>query len=186
MYAIGALVSAVSPNLVVLILGNSILEGVGTALLIPPVYKVSRRSCLRRSARVPAHSGLISALGGIGAAAGPRSASSPKRSAGGRVRLPSPGRRGDRLPEPADQRSATSRPDASFDVRGAILSATAWSFFVMGILAADDNGWLMISLIVAGTLVLVWFFLSVRAKERAGEEPLPSTSLFRNRTSNLA
>src|SRR3954463_6985904 len=37
-YGIGALISAVSPGLGVLILGNSILEGVGTALLIPPVY----------------------------------------------------------------------------------------------------------------------------------------------------
>jgi Na+/melibiose symporter-like transporter len=55
----------------------------------------------------------------------------------------------------------------------------------MGILAADNNGWLMVALLVAGGLVLLWFFLSVRAKERAGEEPLLSTSLFRNRTSNL-
>src|SRR4051812_9819940 len=38
LYGIGALVSAVSPNLGVLILGNSVFEGVGTALLIPPVY----------------------------------------------------------------------------------------------------------------------------------------------------
>ena len=37
-YAVGALLSAVSPGLGVLILGNSIFEGVGTALLIPPVY----------------------------------------------------------------------------------------------------------------------------------------------------
>ena len=37
-YGIGALLSAVAPNLGVLIIGNSILEGVGTALLIPPVY----------------------------------------------------------------------------------------------------------------------------------------------------
>src|SRR3954463_10984047 len=37
-YGIGALLSAVSPGLGVLILGNSIFEGVGTALLIPPVY----------------------------------------------------------------------------------------------------------------------------------------------------
>src|SRR3954447_9465607 len=37
-YGIGALLSAVSPGLGILILGNSILEGVGTALLIPPVY----------------------------------------------------------------------------------------------------------------------------------------------------
>ena len=38
LYGVGALISAVSPTLGVLILGNSILEGVGTALLIPPVY----------------------------------------------------------------------------------------------------------------------------------------------------
>ena len=37
-YGVGALISAVSPGLGVLIFGNSILEGVGTALLIPPVY----------------------------------------------------------------------------------------------------------------------------------------------------
>src|ERR1044072_8797366 len=37
-YAVGALLSAAAPGLGVLILGNSILEGVGTALLIPPVY----------------------------------------------------------------------------------------------------------------------------------------------------
>ena len=55
----------------------------------------------------------------------------------------------------------------------------------MGILAADNNVWLMLGLIVAGALVLAWFFRSVRAKERAGKEPLLSTALFRNRTSNL-
>src|SRR6266511_5259502 len=38
LYGIGALVSAVSQGLGLLILGNSILEGVGTSLLIPPVY----------------------------------------------------------------------------------------------------------------------------------------------------
>ena len=56
---------------------------------------------------------------------------------------------------------------------------------VTGILAADNNLWLMLALIVAGALVLVWFFASVRGKERAGKEPLLSMSLFRNRISNL-
>src|SRR5882724_6052491 len=37
-YAVGALISALAPGLGVLILGNSILEGIGTAMLIPPVY----------------------------------------------------------------------------------------------------------------------------------------------------
>src|SRR3954469_16164350 len=37
-YGVGALLSAISPGIGVLLIGNSILEGVGTALLIPPVY----------------------------------------------------------------------------------------------------------------------------------------------------
>src|SRR5271169_5777105 len=42
-YPVGAVLSAIAPGLGVLILGNSILEGVGTALLIPP-FTSSRRS----------------------------------------------------------------------------------------------------------------------------------------------
>src|SRR5215470_9359799 len=38
LYGIGALLSAVAPGLGVLIIGYSIFQGVGTALLIPPVY----------------------------------------------------------------------------------------------------------------------------------------------------
>jgi predicted MFS family arabinose efflux permease len=56
---------------------------------------------------------------------------------------------------------------------------------VTGILAADNNVWLMTGLLVLGALILLWFFRSVRARERAGDEPLLSTGLFRNRTSNL-
>src|SRR2546423_11319803 len=37
-YGVGALISAAAPGLPTLIIGNSILEGIGTALLIPPVY----------------------------------------------------------------------------------------------------------------------------------------------------
>ena len=81
-------------------------------------------------------------------------------------------------PLPAD-------PTRHFDILGAVLSAVGLVLVVMGILAADDNLWLTLDLMVAGALVLVGFFLSVRAKERAGKEPLLSTALFRNRTSNL-
>src|SRR5690349_11127197 len=42
-YAVGALLSAAAPGLGVLILGNSIIEGIGTAMLIPPVY-IDRKS----------------------------------------------------------------------------------------------------------------------------------------------
>jgi MFS family permease len=38
LFGSGALLSALSPGLGVLLFGNSVLEGVGTCLLIPPVY----------------------------------------------------------------------------------------------------------------------------------------------------
>jgi MFS family permease len=69
-YAIGALLSAASPGLGVLILGNSILEGVGTALLIPPVYILVTLLYPDLTSRARAF-GIVMALGGVGAAAGP-------------------------------------------------------------------------------------------------------------------
>src|SRR6188472_3033768 len=68
-YGVGALISAVSPNLGVLILGNSILEGVGTALLIPPVYILTTLLFTDVTSRARAF-GLITGMGGVGAAAG--------------------------------------------------------------------------------------------------------------------
>src|SRR5215207_6181892 len=70
LYGAGALISAVSPTLGVLILGNSILEGVGTALLIPPVYILTTMLFHDTTSRARAF-GVISGMGGIGAAAGP-------------------------------------------------------------------------------------------------------------------
>ncbi len=54
----------------VLILGNSILEGVGTALLIPPVYILTTMLFHDLRSRAQAF-GIISGMGGIGAATGP-------------------------------------------------------------------------------------------------------------------
>jgi MFS family permease len=185
-YGIGAVLSAASPGLGLLIVGNSILEGVGTALLIPPVYILTTLLFTEIASRARAF-GAISALGGIGAAAGPL--------VGGIITSAISWRaafifqaliialivwlsRRVQDPLPAD-------PTQPFDTGGAILSAVGLVLIVMGILAADNNGWLMVALIVAGALVLAWFFRSVRAKERAGQEPLLPTALFRNYTSNL-
>src|SRR5881392_67533 len=69
-YGIGALMSAASPGLGVLILGNSIFEGVGTALLIPPVYILTTLLFTDTMSRAQAF-GVITGMGGVGAAAGP-------------------------------------------------------------------------------------------------------------------
>jgi MFS family permease len=185
-YGIGAVLSAAAPGLGVLIIGNSILEGVGTALLIPPVYILATLLFTGVTSRARAF-GAISAMGGIGAAAGPL--------IGGLITSAISWRAAfvfqaliiavivllsRRLEDPLPP-----DPARSFDTGGAILSAVGLILVVMGILAADTNLWLTLALIAAGALVLVWFFASVRAKERAGREPLLSTSLFRNRISNL-
>jgi MFS family permease len=185
-YGVGALLSAVSPGLGVLIIGNSILEGVGTALLIPPVYILTTLLFTEVTSRARAF-GVISALGGIGAAAGPLLGGLITSAISWRAAFVFQAliiavivllSRRIKDPLPPD-------PSRSFDTGGAILSAIGLVLVVMGILAADNSIWLTVILIVVGALVLVLFFRSVRAKERAGKEPLLSTSLFRNRTSNL-
>src|SRR4051794_22572461 len=65
-YGIGALLSAVSPGIGILILGNSIFEGIGTALLIPPVYILTTMLFTDVTSRARAF-GIISGMGGIGA-----------------------------------------------------------------------------------------------------------------------
>ena len=69
-YAVGAVLSAVAPGLGVLVLGNSLLEGVGTALLIPPVYILTTMLFHDLRSRAQAF-GIVSGMGGIGAATGP-------------------------------------------------------------------------------------------------------------------
>ena len=187
LYGIGALLSAVSPGLGVLILGNSVLEGVGTALLIPPVYILTTLRFSDLTSRARAF-GVISGLGGIGAAAGPLIGGliTTGDQLAGRVRLPGRGRRADRPAQPPDRatRCRPTRPARSTRF-GAVLSAVGMFFVVFGILQADNNLALMAVLLVAGAAFLVWFFLYIRARERAGKEPLLSTGLFKNRTSNL-
>ncbi|MFJ4797889.1 MFS transporter [Kitasatospora purpeofusca] len=185
-YGVGALLSAAAPGLGVLILGNSVLEGVGTALLIPPVYILTTLLFTGTAARAKAF-GAIMALGGIGAAAGPLIGGLLTTAIGWRanfgfqvvvVALILLLTRTLEDPLPPD-------PDRPFDAVGAVLSAAGLVLLVTGILAADDNVWLMAGLLAAGAAVLAGFFGWIRRLERSGREPLLATSLFRDRVSNL-
>jgi MFS family permease len=186
LYGIGALLSAVSPGLGVLILGNSVFEGVGTALLIPPVY-ILATLWFSGTSRAWAF-GVISGLGGVGAAAGPliggvittaiswRAAFVFQALVVATIILLS---RRMVDPVPAD-------PDRPFDLVGAILSGVGMFCLVFGVLQAGSNNTLLVIFLVLGAVFLAWFFFYVRSLERAGKEPLLSTGLFKNRTCNLA
>jgi MFS family permease len=155
--------------------------------LIPPVYILTTMFFTDLGSRARPF-GVISGMGGIGAAAGPL--------IGGIITTGISWRAAfifqvviiavivilsRRIVDPV-----APDPSHPFDTIGAILSAAGMISLVLGILQAGNNGGLMAALLAIGALLLTWFFFHVRAREHAGKEPLLSTALFRNRISNLA
>jgi MFS family permease len=185
-YGTGAVIAAIAPSLGVLIVGYSAFEGVGSALMIPPIYILATLACDDLQSRARAF-GIISGAGGVGAAAGPL--------IGGLITTAISWRASFLMqaavvativvlslriedPLPAD-------PRRRFDVLGAVLSALGMSFLVIGILQAGVNNTLLVIFLLLGAAFLASFFLHIRADEHSGKEPLISSSLFHSRTSNL-
>jgi MFS family permease len=186
LYGIGAVLSAVAPGLGVLILGNSVFEGVGTAFLIPPVYILTTMAFTSMESRAKAF-GVISGLGGIGAAAGPLIGGLITSALSWRVAFLFQAAvivtivvLSRRVVDPL-----APDPQRSFDAGGAVLSAVGMFCLVFGILQAESNTALMIVFLAVGVIFLAAFFFYIRARERRGKEPLLSPSLFRNRVSDL-
>lgn len=206
-YGAGALIAAAAPGLGLLVVGYSLLQGIGTALLIPPVYILATVFFTEVTSRARAF-GSISAAGGVGAAAGPLIGGLITSTTSWRVsfvvqavvvgaivilsrRIVDPGIRGEK---------------PTFDFGGAILSAAGLFFVVIGILQAGTYGWFTAAedfvigdvVVIAaggispvwlfelvGALLLGWFFWHIRSMERAGKEPLLHWRMFQRRTSNL-
>jgi MFS family permease len=186
-YGSGAVVAALAPVLGVLILGYSALEGIGSALMIPPIYILATMLFDTVESRARAF-GVISGMAGVGAAAGPligglittaiswRVTFLVQAAIVGLVILLS---RRIVDPAPADR-------SRRFDVVGAVLSAAGMFCVVIAILQIGVNGPLVAVFFVLAAALLFWFFLHIGSLERRGVEPLLARSLFRNRTTNLA
>ena len=155
--------------------------------MIPPIYILATLYYDDVTSRAKAF-GVISGMGGVGAAAGPligglittgiswRASFLLQAAVVGTIIVLSR-----RLREPV-----AADPGRHFDVIGAVLSAGGMILLVIGILQASVDITLTIVFIALGLLVLAAFYIHVRRSERVGREPLLSTSLFHNRTSNLA
>jgi MFS family permease len=207
-YGLGALITAFAPSLSVMIIGFSLLEGIGSALMIPPIYILVTVSFTELAARAKAFA-VVSAAGGLGSASGPliggviTTAITWRASFLAEVfvilfilyisrrRIYDPGLQG---PKPA------------FDLLGAFLSAAGLFFIVFGVLQAGTYGWLearkdfviadnvilqqgdispTILMIGIGLGLLALFYGHLRRREKAAKDPLISTRLFRSRSSNL-
>jgi MFS family permease len=188
-YGVGALLAALAPGLVLLTVGYPLLEGIGSALLIPPIYILV--TVLFDDLKTRAKwFGVISGAAGLGAAAGPLIGGLITSYISWRASfllqvvvvalIALLARRIDDPPLPAE------RP--RFDVVGAVLSAAGLFLVVFGVLQTNTLGWASARvwlLVGLGVVILAGFFLYARARERAGRTPLVSPALFRNRTSNL-
>jgi MFS family permease len=206
-YAVGAFLTAIAPALGVMILGFSILEGIGSALMIPPIYILVTVTFSDKLQRAKAFA-VISAAGGIGAASGPLIGGTITTLLTWRVsyllevfaiffilsqhhRIRDPGIEGEKPP---------------FDLLGAVLSALGLVSIVLGVLQAGNYGWItarkdfaiagttilhqgdispVILFIFIGLVFLGLFALHIRHREKSGGAVLLQSRLFNSRTVNL-
>jgi len=206
-YGVGSLIAALANGLPLLIVGYSLLEGVGSALMIPPIYILITVAFADMKSRAR-YFGVVSGASGLGAAAGPliggliTSGLSWRYSFGLQVlvvaviavlalKIP-------------DLAQTGARP--RFDLTGAVLSALGLLFVVLGLLQSRTYGfglsredfsiggtvvipagwlspiWIFVAI---GAIFLACFFLHVRSAERRGRDVLLSLRLFRNKVANL-
>jgi MFS family permease len=206
-YGAGGLIAALAPGLPTLIVGYSLLEGIGSALMIPPIYILITVAFADVTSRAR-YFGVVSGAGGLGAAAGPLIGGLVTSGLGWRAsfglqvlvvaaiavlarRIADPGQTG---------------PRPRFDLLGAVLSALGLLFVVLGLLQSRTYGfgaarqdfaiggtvliskgslspvWIFVAI---GAIFLAWFFLHVRSAEGKGRDVLLSLRLFRDKTANL-
>ncbi|MFI8349861.1 MFS transporter [Streptomyces sp. NPDC085596] len=193
-YGCGSLTTALAPNLPVLLLGWSFLEGIGAALILPAIVALVASNFAAE--RRPAAYGLVAAAGAVAIAVGPLIGGVATTYFSWRwvfagevvMVLGILGLAGRIADAPVGERPR-------IDLVGAVLSALGLGLFVYGVLRSDEWGWfqpkpgapsglgvsLVVWLMLAG-LLLVWLFLRWEARmvERRGE-PLVDPGMLRNR-----
>ncbi|HSJ92797.1 MAG TPA: MFS transporter, partial [Gaiellaceae bacterium] len=193
-YGAGSLTTALAPNLPVLLLGWSFLEGVGAALIMPAIVSLVAGNF--PAPRRPAAYGLVAAAGATAVAVGPLIGGFATTYFSWRwvfagevvvvLAILVLARRVEEAPP-------EHRP--RIDIVGAVLSAAGLGLFVFGILRSGVWGWLtpkpggpswlglspVVWLVVAGLFVLWLFFRWLARVEKRGGEPLIRPAILQNR-----
>ena len=196
-YCSGSLTTALAPNLPVLLVGWSFLEGVGAALIMPAIVALVAGNFPPEGR--PRAYGLVGAAGAIAIAVGPligglattyaswRWVFAGEVIVGAGIVLLS--RR--MADTPVEKRS-------HLDLLGSVLWALGMGLVVLGVLFSSEWGSIkpkedgpsilglspVVWLILGGLLTLRLFMGHIRRLDAAGEEPLITPALFGNRQMN--
>ncbi|MGI9597492.1 MAG: MFS transporter [Acidimicrobiales bacterium] len=181
-YGIGTVTTALAPNLVVLPIGWSVLEGLGSALIVPAINTLVRAN-YDGDKRAAAY-GTLGGVAAAGAAVGPIVGGWITSTFTWRVAfwieaiivvgvLLASNRIAD-----AEREGETPK----LDIWGVALSAAGLGLFVYGILQTGTLGWgspVVWGLMIVGAAVTWWFVQRSRRQEREGGDPLLRFSIFR-------
>ncbi len=193
-YGCGSLTTALAPNLPVLLLGWSFLEGIGAVLILPAIVALVASNFVAEQR--PAAYGLVAAAGAVAIALGPLIGGFATTYLSWRWVFA-----GEVLVVLGILALARHIADVvggkhpRIDLIGTVLSALGIGIFVYGVLRSDEWGWfrpkpdgpswlgvsLVVWLMLAG-LLLVWLFLGweTRLEERR-REPLIDPALLQSK-----
>jgi MFS family permease len=201
LYGIGTITAALSPNIVVLITGWSVIEGIGAAMILPTILSFLMNTYAGKD-RVRAFAVYSAILVG-GAAIGPiigglfTTYVSWRWAFGMEAFIVAAVLALSRVlvgPTKAEKRPG-------LDLGGVALSATGLVCLVAGVIGINTYGlWRAVKpmvvgglkiapfgisvaplLMITGGILMLLFWLWLKRQERRGNEPLVPTSLFRNR-----
>ena len=192
-YGAGSFITALSPNLTVLIIGWSGLEGLGAALIMPAIVALVAGN-FAKERRSGAY-GLIAAAGAIAVAAGPLVGGAVTTFASwrwvfaGEVVIVAV-----ILLSLRKIRDTTPETRASFDFLGALLSIVGLTLTVFGVLRSSVWGWVrakpsapqvlglspVVWLILGGLLVIGALLMWEGRMEQLDKEPLFRLSMFKS------
>jgi EmrB/QacA subfamily drug resistance transporter len=194
-YCSGSLTTALSPNLTVLLIGWSLLEGIGAALIMPAIVALVA-SNFPPEGRPRAY-GLVGAAGAIAIAVGPLIGGLATTYASWRWVFAGEVIVGAGIV--LFSRRIADEPVENpphLDLLGSVLWALGMGLAIFGVLRSGEWGWVIandgapslfgglspVVWLILGGFVAMWLFMQhVRRLDATGGEPLVTPSLFGNR-----
>jgi len=186
-YGIGTTITAVAPTIGFVMFGWSILEGLGSALIVPAINTLVRAN-FKGPKRASAY-GLLFGVAAAGAAFGPLIGGWVTTYLSWRVAFGAEALivLGVLLASGLIVDAPAVIPRPKLDFVGVGLSVAGMGLFVFGILQTTSRGWqdpLVLSLIGLGVVLIGAFVWWVKKMEKEGRPALLHPSIFRHRSSS--